>query len=86
MAEGLCLWREEDGAPDIVTVVYEPKSDYEHLSLAAGFVRDGARFVATNMDAAIPRGGVLVPHTGAVAEHIKAASVKEPFVVGKPYA
>ena len=44
-------------SPDAVVVGRTEELDYWALSAAAGAVRDGARFVATNTDATFPVGG-----------------------------
>jgi 4-nitrophenyl phosphatase len=49
-------------------------------------VRDGARFVATNLDATYPVPGGLIPGSGAIAAAVATASGRAPEVAGKPEA
>lgn len=86
VTHGLRLWKNETEIPKAVAVGYAPELDYEQLSLASHYLRNGAVFLATNGDAAIPSGERLVPHTGAVVEYLKTASGKTPLIIGKPYA
>ena len=48
-------------------------------------VRDGARFVATNLDATYPVPGGLVPGAGAIVAAVATASGHSPEVAGKPF-
>ncbi|HHY81700.1 MAG TPA: HAD-IIA family hydrolase [Clostridiales bacterium] len=70
--------------PDCVVVGYDREFDYEKMKNAVQFILDGAAFVCTNYDATIPEGEKVVPHTGAIAEGIKAATGVEPVIIGKP--
>jgi glycerol 3-phosphatase-2 len=47
-------------------------------------VRNGARFVATNLDATYPVPGGMIPGSGAIAAAVATASGRAPEVAGKP--
>ena len=78
------------------TVVHEPPAaavvvgfhrdfDFDGLDRAARAVREGARFVATNLDATYPvAGGGLLPGTGAIVAAVATATGRQPEVAGKP--
>ena len=53
---------------------------------ASAAVRDGARFVATNLDATYPMPGGLIPGTGALVAAVATAAGRTPEVAGKPEA
>jgi glycerol-1-phosphatase len=58
--------------------------DFDELTRASQAVRDGARFVATNLDATYPVPGGLIPGSGAIAAAVATASGRRPEVAGKP--
>jgi 4-nitrophenyl phosphatase len=60
--------------------------DFDELDRASATVRDGARFVATNLDATYPVPGGLIPGSGAIAAAVATASGRAPEVAGKPEA
>jgi 4-nitrophenyl phosphatase len=60
--------------------------DYERLRVAAGAVRSGARFVATNDDATYPTAEGPIPGGGAIVAAVAVASGRPPVVAGKPHA
>jgi len=49
-------------------------------------VREGARFVATNMDATYPVPGGLIPGAGSIVAAVATATGVRPEVAGKPEA
>ncbi|MEZ5169721.1 MAG: HAD-IIA family hydrolase [Acidimicrobiia bacterium] len=69
-----------------VVVGYDPGFDYEALDRASAAVRDGALFVATNVDATFPSGDRLLPGNGALVAAVAAAGGAAPEVAGKPEA
>ncbi len=69
---------------DVVVVGADPHCTYRRLAVAAGALRRGARFVATNTDATFPAPGGLVPGAGALVAAVRVASGTEPLVAGKP--
>jgi 4-nitrophenyl phosphatase len=46
--------------------------------------RDGARFVATNADRALPVENGFWPGAGAIVAAVQTATSVQPFIVGKP--
>jgi len=70
--------------PDCVVVGYDKEFNYEKMKKATQFILDGAGFICTNVDSTIPDGNKLVPHTGAIAASIEAASGRKPVIIGKP--
>lgn len=57
---------------------------YEKIKRAVLLIRQGARFVATNLDPTRPIEEGLVPGTGAILAAIEVGSGVKPKVVGKP--
>lgn len=83
-AEGLTV---VDRRPaDAVVVGINRDFDYEILTEASGAVRDGARFVATNLDATYPVPGGMIPGAGAMVAAVATAAGATPEVAGKPGA
>lgn len=60
-------------------LVYEETAN---LTLA---IRNGARFVGTNIDPTFPTERGQIPGTGSIIALLKAATGVEPEIVGKPY-
>lgn len=58
--------------------------DFDELERASRAVRDGARFVATNLDATYPVPDGLIPGSGAIVAAVATASGRSPEVAGKP--
>lgn len=58
--------------------------DFDELDRASAAVRDGARFVATNLDATYPVPGGMIPGSGAITAAVATASGRAPEVAGKP--
>jgi 4-nitrophenyl phosphatase len=71
---------------DAVVVGFHRTFDFDELDRSSRAVRDGARFVATNLDATYPVPGGLQPGSGAIAAAVATASGHEPEVAGKPEA
>ncbi|HXY94105.1 MAG TPA: HAD-IIA family hydrolase [Acidimicrobiia bacterium] len=71
---------------EAVVVGFHRDFDYDELERTARAVRDGARFVATNMDATYPVPGGLIPGAGSLVAAVATASGREPEVAGKPEA
>ena len=72
---------------DAVVVGFHRDFDFDGLDRASTAVRDGARFVATNLDATYPMpGGTMLPGAGAIAAAVATASGGTPEVAGKPEA
>ena len=70
---------------DTVVVGLDLEFSYARLAVAAGAIRAGARFVATNRDPIYPMEHGLMPGAGSVVAAIAVASGVEPSVsIGKP--
>jgi glycerol-1-phosphatase len=70
---------------DAVVVGWHRDFDFDGLERASRAVREGARFVATNLDATYPIPGGLVPGAGAIVAAVATASGHAPEVAGKPF-
>jgi glycerol 3-phosphatase-2 len=68
-----------------VVVGFHRTFDFDALDRASRAVREGARLVATNLDATYPVPGGLLPGAGAIVASIATASGREPEVAGKPF-
>lgn len=73
-----------DGPADAVVVGFHRDFDYDELDRAARTIREGARLVATNLDATYPIPGGLMPGAGAITAAVATASGAHPEVAGKP--
>lgn len=58
---------------------------YEDVANAALAIRNGARFIGTNIDPTYPTERGQIPGTGSIIAMVKAATSTEPEIVGKPY-
>ncbi len=58
---------------------------YEDLAKVALAVRNGARFVGTNIDPTYPSERGQIPGTGSIIAMLEAATSVKPEIVGKPY-
>ena len=72
------------GPADAVVVGFHRDFDFDELDRASRAVREGARFVATNLDATYPTPGGLIPGAGALVAAVATASAATPEVAGKP--
>lgn len=72
------------GPCEAVVVGWHRTFDLERLARASAAVRDGARFVATNIDPTLPGPDGLMPGAGALVAAVATASGREPEVAGKP--
>lgn len=70
--------------PDIVVVGYDREFTYKKLEKACLFIRGGAQFIGTNIDATIPSGNTFIPHTGSILASISKSTGVEPICIGKP--
>jgi len=76
----------DDGKADAVVVGFHREFDFDSLDRASRAVRDGARFVATNLDATYPVPGGLIPGAGSLVAAVATAAGTAPEVAGKPAA
>jgi glycerol 3-phosphatase-2 len=81
-AAGFEVVRESPAAA--VVVGFHRDFDFDALDRASQAVRDGARLVATNLDATYPIPGGLLPGAGSIVAAVATASGREPEVAGKP--
>lgn len=58
---------------------------YEDLARATLAIRNGAKFIGTNIDGSFPSERGQIPGTGAVLALLEAASGVTPTIIGKPY-
>jgi 4-nitrophenyl phosphatase len=74
----------ENHQPLAVVVGLDRHIDYEKIKRAALYIRQGAKFVATNPDRTYPAPEGLFPGAGAIVAAVEAASEVSPIYVGKP--
>ncbi len=75
----------ERAPADAVVVGFHRTFDFDELDRAAAAIRDGAVFVATNLDATYPSETGLVPGTGAITAAVATATGSTAEVAGKPF-
>jgi HAD superfamily hydrolase (TIGR01450 family) len=73
-----------DGPAAAAVVGWHRDFDYDELDRTAATVRDGARFVATNLDPTYPGPDRPLPGNGALVAAVATASGVQPEVAGKP--
>lgn len=74
----------DEEQPQAVVVGIDRSFNYDKLARAAGAIRDGSLFVATNEDAALPTESGFAPGNGALVAAVRVASGVDPIVIGKP--
>jgi 4-nitrophenyl phosphatase len=77
-------FRVGDENADFVVVGLDRQFTYQRLTAAFRAIEAGARFVATNVDRALPVDDGLAPGCGSIVAAIATASGVKPTVVGKP--
>ncbi|MFD1020501.1 TIGR01457 family HAD-type hydrolase [Thalassobacillus hwangdonensis] len=82
-AEGLTLVQDD---ADYVIIGIDREITYEKLAKACLNVRNGARFISTNGDIAIPTERGMVPGNGAMTSVITVSTGVKPTFIGKPEA
>jgi len=70
---------------DAVVVGLDRSFDFARLSATSRAVRDGARFVATNLDSTFPTPSGLTPGAGSIVAAVATASGADPLIAGKPH-
>ncbi|TXC91197.1 TIGR01457 family HAD-type hydrolase [Metabacillus litoralis] len=73
-----------DDHPDYVVIGIDREISYEKLSKACIAVRNGATFISTNGDIAIPTEKGLLPGNGALTSVISVSTNTSPIFIGKP--
>jgi len=73
-----------DEQPDIVVQGIDRSFTYEKAIKAVQAIRDGAISIMTNPDLLLPANGGFIPGAGSIGAMLKAASGKEPVIIGKP--
>ena len=70
---------------DLVVVGMDRKLTYDRLAIGCRFIRQGAEFIATNVDQTFPIEKGILPGAGSMIAAISACSGKQPAIVlGKP--
>lgn len=70
--------------PDYVVLGIDREITYEKLALGAIAIRNGAKFVSTNADIALPTERGLLPGNGALTSMLAVATQTKPVFIGKP--
>jgi 4-nitrophenyl phosphatase len=69
---------------DAVVVGLDLEFTYQKLRVASAYIREGARFIATNADGTLPNENGVQPGAGSIVAALAAASGVQPTIVGKP--
>lgn len=85
-AAGFTTTREHQDGIAAVVQGHWPETGWKHLAEACLAIRDGALWVACNVDATLPSERGLLPGNGSIVAALKAATGAEPVVAGKPEA
>ncbi|MGE7876162.1 TIGR01457 family HAD-type hydrolase [Peribacillus muralis] len=73
-----------DENPDFLVMGIDRGVNYEKLSKACLAVRNGAVFISTNGDIAIPTEQGLMPGNGALTSVVSVSTQVQPIFIGKP--
>ena len=73
-----------DENPDYVIIGIDRDITYEKYGLACLAIRNGATFISTNGDVAIPTERGLMPGNGALTSVITVSTGVDPIFIGKP--
>jgi len=73
-----------DDKPEYVLIGHTQDFHYRDLAKAAQLISAGSKFLCTDLDHAIPSDGQMLPHTGAMAAYLQAATGQKPRNTGKP--
>lgn len=74
----------KDENPEFVVVGIDRSITYEKLALACLAVRNGANFISTNGDIALPTERGLLPGNGSLTSVITVSTTVQPIFIGKP--
>jgi len=77
-------FRFDEERPDAVVVGIDRDFHYDKMKKACLAIRNGARFIGTNGDKALPTEEGLLPGNGSLCAAIAAATGVDPVFVGKP--
>ena len=80
LADGTML--DKDVAVVLTGLDFHPS--YLKYSLAMAYLRNGAKFLATNIDSTLPNAGSLFPGAGSTSAPLIQATGQEPLALGKP--
>ncbi|WP_428911153.1 TIGR01457 family HAD-type hydrolase [Niallia sp. Krafla_26] len=69
---------------DYVVIGIDRSITYEKLAVACLAVRNGATFISTNGDIALPTERGLMPGNGAITSVITVSTKRQPIFIGKP--
>ena len=69
---------------DVVVVGIDREINYEKLAIACLAVRNGATFISTNGDIALPTERGLLPGNGSLTSVITVSTQTQPIFIGKP--
>ncbi|CAM4153214.1 TIGR01457 family HAD-type hydrolase [Lederbergia lenta] len=75
-----------DNQPNVVVVGIDREINYEKLAKACLAVREGATFISTNGDIALPTERGLMPGNGAITSVISVSTQIAPIFIGKPHS
>lgn len=78
---GMVLTDEES---DYVVVGLDRDLTYNKLATAGTLIRNGATFISTNKDAAIPTESGYIPGNGSITQAVAVSTGIEPIYIGKP--
>ncbi|PXW89011.1 4-nitrophenyl phosphatase [Streptohalobacillus salinus] len=71
---------------DVVVMGLDREITYEKLAIGALAIRNGATFIATNGDVALPSERGFLPGTGSIISVLSVTTGVEPKFIGKPEA
>lgn len=77
-------FQESGEAADYVVMGIDRELTYEKLATACLAVRNGATFISTNADIAIPTERGLVPGNGSITSVVAVSTQTTPIFIGKP--
>ena len=83
-AAGLCPVRDAGDDPVAVVQGHSPDTGWRQLAQACMAIRAGALWVACNLDPTLPTEHGELPGNGSMVAALRAATVREPVVAGKP--
>ncbi|MGN6474330.1 MAG: HAD-IIA family hydrolase [Mycobacteriales bacterium] len=83
-AAGMRAVDSADAEPAAVVMGYDPTIDYARLAEASVAIRNGALFIASNLDATLPTPRGPLPGMGSLAALVITATGVDPDVAGKP--